>query len=102
MTARALRRECDLEDEALADRKEELIEAERAAVDETGEILVWTGGAVKGEMVKGGGIVRYERRKQDHTSPSPIESCVVSSQGSASGHKGSVAGRTAAPCTLRE
>jgi hypothetical protein len=46
MTARTLKCECDLEDEALADRKEELIEAERAAIDENGKILVWTGGAV--------------------------------------------------------
>ena len=45
----ALKREFDLDDEALEDRKEELIEAERVAVDENGKIPVWTGGAVKGK-----------------------------------------------------
>src|SRR5712691_2891941 len=42
------------------------------------------------------GIVRYERRKQDHTSPSPIECCLVISQGSAAGHEGSTCGHIAA------
>ena len=50
----ALKREFDLDDEALEDLKEELIEAERVAVDENGKILVWTGGAVKGETGKRG------------------------------------------------
>jgi hypothetical protein len=43
ITYRALKREFDLDDEALEDLKEELIEAERVAVDENGKILVWTG-----------------------------------------------------------
>ena len=43
MTYRALKREFDLDDEALEDLKEELIEAERVAVDENGKILVWVG-----------------------------------------------------------
>lgn len=49
ITYRALKREFDLDDKALEDLKEELIEAERVAVDENGKILVWTGGAVKGK-----------------------------------------------------
>src|SRR5262249_17268080 len=32
-------------------------------------------------------FARYERRKQDRTSPSPIESSVVISQGSTAGHE---------------
>lgn len=47
-------------------------------------------------------MVRYERRKQSRTSPSPIERCVVFSQGRASRHEGSIAGLTAAPCDLQE
>jgi len=43
MTYRALKREFNLDDEALEDLKEELIEAERIAVDENGKILVWAG-----------------------------------------------------------
>lgn len=40
MTYHALTREFDLEDEALEDLKEEVIEAERGAVAENGKILV--------------------------------------------------------------
>jgi len=48
------------------------------------------------------GIVRYERRKQDYTSPVPREIGVLISQGSASRHEGSIADHTAAPYGLRE
>jgi class 3 adenylate cyclase/predicted ATPase len=40
---RALKRRFDLDDEYLEDLKSELIKAERVAVDEDGEVLVWTG-----------------------------------------------------------
>jgi class 3 adenylate cyclase/tetratricopeptide (TPR) repeat protein len=40
---RTLKRQFDLDDEVLADLKEELIDAQRVAVDEDGRILVWTG-----------------------------------------------------------
>src|SRR5262245_27568487 len=43
MTYRALKREFALDDEALADLKEELIKADRVARDENGEVLVWAG-----------------------------------------------------------
>jgi TOMM system kinase/cyclase fusion protein len=42
---RTLKRQFQLEDEALEDLKTELIRAQRVAVDEDGEVLVWTGGA---------------------------------------------------------
>src|SRR5262247_3530525 len=42
---RALKREFDLDDEALEDLKTELIKAKRLAVDEDGEVLVWVGAA---------------------------------------------------------
>ena len=43
LTYRTLKRQFGLDDEVLADLKEELIDAQRVAVDEDGRILVWTG-----------------------------------------------------------
>ena len=40
---RALRRQFQLDEEALEDLKTEIIKAQRLAVDEDGEVLVWTG-----------------------------------------------------------
>src|SRR5712691_7114019 len=71
---RALKREFDLDDEALEDLKEELIEAERVAVDENGKILVWTGGAVKGETGKGGNGVTAKSDTTVANSRTPIPS----------------------------
>src|SRR5262249_24579542 len=42
---RALKRQFALDDDYIADLKEELIAARRLAVDEDGRVLVWTGGA---------------------------------------------------------
>ena len=44
MTYRMLKRQFDLDDEALEDLRLELIKGQRLAVDEDGEVLVWTGG----------------------------------------------------------
>jgi class 3 adenylate cyclase/tetratricopeptide (TPR) repeat protein len=41
---RTLKRQFQLDDDALEDLKTELIKAQRLAVDEEGEVLVWTGG----------------------------------------------------------
>ena len=43
VTYRILKRQFALDDEALEDLKDELIEAERVAADENGKVLVWTG-----------------------------------------------------------
>ena len=43
VTYRVLKREFALDDEALEDLKEQLIEAEALAVDEDGKMLVWVG-----------------------------------------------------------
>jgi class 3 adenylate cyclase/predicted ATPase len=43
VTYRALKREFDLDDEALDDLKAELIDAQRVALDEEGKVLVWIG-----------------------------------------------------------
>jgi class 3 adenylate cyclase/predicted ATPase len=42
---RTLKRQFQLDEEALEDLKTEFIKAQRLAVDEDGEVLVWTGGA---------------------------------------------------------
>ena len=44
MTYRALKRQFQLDDDALEDLKAEIIKGQRLAVDEDGEVLVWTGG----------------------------------------------------------
>ena len=44
LSYRALKRRFELDDEYLEDLKEELIKAERVAVDEDGAVLVWVGG----------------------------------------------------------
>jgi len=43
VTYRALKREFQLDDAFLEDLKDELIKAQRLAVDEQGDVLVWTG-----------------------------------------------------------
>jgi hypothetical protein len=44
VTYRTLKRQFQLEDDALEDLKTELIKGQRLAVDEDGEVLVWVGG----------------------------------------------------------
>src|ERR671930_2228211 len=45
MTYRTLKRQFQLADDALEDLKAEIIKGQRLAVDEEGDVLVWTGGA---------------------------------------------------------
>jgi hypothetical protein len=51
---RALKRRFALDDEYLEDLKAEIIKATQLAVDEDGEVLVWTGGEAKEETEKRG------------------------------------------------
>jgi hypothetical protein len=44
VTYNALKRQFGLDDASLQDLKDEIIEAQRVAVDEDGRVLVWTGG----------------------------------------------------------
>jgi hypothetical protein len=46
VTYRTLKRQFQLDDAALDDLTVELIKGQRLAVDEDGEVLVWTGGPV--------------------------------------------------------
>jgi class 3 adenylate cyclase/tetratricopeptide (TPR) repeat protein len=45
VTYRTLKRQFDLDDEALEDLKEEIVYGQHLAVDEDGRVLVWTGGS---------------------------------------------------------
>src|SRR5438128_11064059 len=49
VTYRSLKLRYQLDDEVLAGVTDELISAERVAVDEDGKVVVWTGAATKGE-----------------------------------------------------
>src|SRR5262249_50663241 len=60
---RALKREFDLDDEALEDLKVELIDAQRIAIDEDGKVLIWAGSKSNAEAEK--------RRTGEAEIPSP-------------------------------
>ena len=49
---RALKLQFTVDDEYLAGLKDELVDAERVAVDEDGKVLVWVGEGGKGETGK--------------------------------------------------
>ncbi len=66
---RALKVQFELDDEALEALKDELIEAERVAIDENGKVLVWTGEGGKGETAK---------RRSGETEKDSLESSVQS------------------------
>jgi class 3 adenylate cyclase len=53
VTYRTLKRQFQLDDDALEDLKAELIKGQRLAVDEEGEVLVWTGGAASSVVPAG-------------------------------------------------
>jgi len=55
ITYRTLKRQFALDDEALEDLKEELIEGERVAVEEGGKVLVWKGDTASTEGVSPAG-----------------------------------------------
>ena len=67
MTYRTLKRQFALDDEALADLKDELIEAERVAVDENGKVLVWTRSDTREETASQPPL----SRPPDTSSPAP-------------------------------
>ncbi len=52
LTYRVLKREFVLDDEALEDLKEQLIDAEALAIDQDGRMLVWTGGTETGGVAQ--------------------------------------------------
>jgi class 3 adenylate cyclase len=73
LTYRALKVRFDLNDESLAACTEELIEAERVAIDEGGKVLVWTGKDGPASSVQGGpeSGVRGPKSEDQPPIPSP-------------------------------
>src|SRR5215831_19411928 len=70
MTYRTLKRQFGLDDEALADLKDELIKAVQVARDENGEVLVWIGQGINGET-RSGEATKSVQSLESQTLPSP-------------------------------
>ncbi len=73
---RALKRRFELDDEYLEDLKAEIIKAKKLAIDEDGEVLVWTGDADTGQVPTSAQPVQQEATQQDQhiqSKPSPLE-----------------------------
>src|SRR5262245_26327920 len=69
ITYRALQREFALDDAALTDLKEELIEGEQVARDENGKVLVWTGTLTESPVNSA-----EQRKEKAPTPPSAVHS----------------------------
>ena len=69
ITYRALKREFALDDEALADLKEELLYTHPYVADDEGRGLVWVGPGIKGEMAKRGNGEKGKWRKGRRSRP---------------------------------
>ena len=71
---RTLKRQFQLDDEALADLKIELIDSQRLATDEQGTVLVWTGGVAvpspSAAAPRGPAAVRFRRSSRTRWTPS--------------------------------
>lgn len=82
LTYRALKREFDLDDEALADLKDELVKAAQVARDEDGEVLVWAGGeqGAKSEERRAKKLDE-EKHKTSHPTEAPSSLSAASQAG---------------------
>ncbi len=69
---RALKRRFDLDDEYLEDLKAEIIKAKKLAIDEDGEVLVWTGNTGTTEVFTSTQPAQQEATQADQ--PVQIES----------------------------
>ena len=69
VTYRTLKRQFQLDDEALEDLKDELIKGQRLAVDEDGDVLVWTGEAAAPAACHAAG---HAQRRPPSPTPHPI------------------------------
>ena len=67
LTYSTLKRQFQLDDAALDDLKNELIEGQRFAVDERGNVLVWTGGAGVGSGADSGSPRQTSTRSSSST-----------------------------------
>jgi class 3 adenylate cyclase len=79
---RTLRRQFQLDDEALEDLKTELIKAQRLAVDENGEVLVWTGGTASP-----GGLAEAQTRAPLISMPAHLAEKILQSKPTLEGER---------------
>src|SRR5882762_677581 len=78
LTYGALKRQFQLDDEALEDLKAELIEGQRVAVDEDGRVLVWTGAAVSAPHPPAPPVSRHDPLPHTYTPPYLAEKILTS------------------------
>ena len=71
VTYNALKRQFGLDDACLQDLKDEIIEAQRLAVDENGTILVWTGGANPASLPLTAQTGQLQATQTDQAAPAP-------------------------------
>jgi class 3 adenylate cyclase/tetratricopeptide (TPR) repeat protein len=79
---RTLKRQFQLDEDALEDLKTELIKAQRLAVDEDGEVLVWTGGTTSATVPTG----EQPRAPLSHT-PAHLAEKILSSKAALEGER---------------
>ncbi len=79
---RTLKRQFQLDDEALEDLKTELIKAQRLAVDENGEVLVWTDGTVSP-----GGLAEAQTRAPLISMPAHLAEKILQSKPTLEGER---------------
>jgi class 3 adenylate cyclase/tetratricopeptide (TPR) repeat protein len=82
VTYRALKRQFNLDDEALEDLKTEIVRGQRLAVDEDGDVLVWTGGTTSAAVPTG----EQPRAPLSHT-PTHLAEKILSSKGALEGER---------------
>src|SRR5215467_1289373 len=77
VTYRALKRQFQLDDDVLEDLAAEIIKAQRLAVDEDGEVLVWTG-TVTGAGKSPAPVIEPVRAPHAYTPPHLAEKILTS------------------------
>jgi hypothetical protein len=78
LTYRTLQRQFQLDDAALDDLKDEIIEGQRLAVDEEGRVLVWTGAEVSAPHPPAPLASRQDRLPLAYTPPYLAEKILTS------------------------
>ena len=78
VTYRTLKRQFDLDDEALEDLKFELIEGQRLATDEHGTVLVWLGEALLAALISLVGMVKKTGSLAKLAASIPARKCALS------------------------
>jgi hypothetical protein len=79
---RTLKRQFNLDDDALDDLKVELIEAQQVAIDEDGNVLVWTGGTASP-----GGLAEAQTRAPLISMPTHLAEKILQSKPTLEGER---------------